>query len=191
VVKVDSSSDSQLIAEAQSGSEKSLSLLVKRYGPLLGHRAKAFHVVGAEKDDVFQECLIGFYKAIRDYETGHDFSFRKFAKLCIDRQVIKAIKTAGRLKRKPLHQYEPIAKIAPSLICYESDPLRGTIIKERLQRLSAIFEDFSLVEKRVFSLFNQGCSYRDIASRTRLSSKSVDNALHRARQKLRAALNDD
>ena len=188
---MDSSSDSQLIAEAQSGSEKSLSLLVKRYGPLLGHRAKAFHLNGAEREDVFQECLIGFYKAIRDYETGHNFSFRKFAQLCIDRQVIKAVKTTSCLKRKSLHHYEPIAKIAPSLICYESDPLHGIIIRERLQSLSAIFEDFSLVERKVFSLFNRGCSYKDIASKTRLSPKAIDNALQRARSKLRQALKDD
>ena len=187
---MDSSSDSQLIALARNGSEKSVSELVKRYRPLLRHRAKAFHLRGAEKEDVLQECLIGFYKAICDYETDHNFNFRKFAELCVDRQVLKAIKSARCLKQKPLDHYEPIAKIAPSLICYETDPLHGTIVKEKLHRLSSRFEEFSPIEKKVFSLFNQGYSYKEITAKTRLSEKSIDNALQRARQKLRAALKE-
>jgi RNA polymerase sporulation-specific sigma factor len=190
VVYVDTgSSDYQLVVQVQSGNERSLEKLVKRYQSFLNYKAGAYYFDGVDRHDIYQECLISFYKAARNYKSGSRcLNFRKFAGLCVDRRMSKLLNSASGFKHKPLSQYQPISKASLTLRCQESDPFRNTMLKEKLNWLASKLGDLTIKEQKVFRLFNQGLSYKDIASKLNSTEKAIDNALQRARQKLRLAL---
>jgi len=153
--------------------------------------------LGGESDDLIQEGLLGLYKAVRDYRTDRESSFRNFAELCITRQIITAVKTATRNKHTPLNQYvsfsqSPAAagdsdstldEILPGPTAF--DPVNQVIATEELESLvSCLSSVLSDLESRVLSLYLDGYSYEVIAEKLDCDTKTVDNALQRVKRKV-------
>jgi RNA polymerase sporulation-specific sigma factor len=160
-------------------------------------KASSYFLVGGDSDDLIQEGQIGLYKAIRDYRTDRESSFRNFAELCITRQIITAVKTATRNKHTPLNQYvsfsqtpaaasdgEPsLEEILPGPISHEPD--QKAISSEELQSLvSCLSSALSELESSVLSLYLDGHSYEEIGLRVECDTKTVDNALQRVKRKV-------
>ncbi len=191
VVKVDyGCNDRQLISLAQQGDDEAFYKLINRYKPLIAFKAKDFFMQGAEKDDVFQECLIGFLKAVQNYKNGAA-SFKGFASLCVKRHVMSSVQSAYSDKHKPLNQYIQVNdQLIDDFYTYENDPLMILMSQEKLENLRAKLTSFSAIEKKALSYSTQGLSYQEIANIMGKPKKSIDNALRRARLKIREALRD-
>jgi RNA polymerase sporulation-specific sigma factor len=160
-------------------------------------KASSYFLLGGESDDLIQEGLLGLYKAVRDYRTDRESSFRNFAELCITRQIITAVKTATRNKHTPLNQYvsfsqSPAAagdsdstldEVLPGPTA--SDPVNQVIATEELASLVTCLSGvLSELESRVLSLYLDGYSYEVIAERLDCDTKTVDNALQRVKRKV-------
>ncbi len=164
-------------------------------------KASSYFLIGGDSEDLIQEGLVGLYKAVRDYRTDRESSFRNFAELCITRQIITAVKTATRNKHTPLNQYvsfsqtpaaaadgEPtLDEILPGPEAH--DPVNQVISTEELQSLVACLSSvLSELESSVLSLYLDGYSYEAIAERLGCDTKTVDNALQRVKRKVGAHL---
>ena len=158
-------------------------------------------VAGGDSDDLIQEGLVGLYKAVRDYRTDRESSFRNFAELCITRQIITAVKTATRNKHTPLNGYvsfsatpagasenEPsLDELLPGSSVH--DPVNQVISSEELRSLvDCLSTALSDLESRVLALYLDGDSYEQIAERLACDTKTVDNALQRVKRKVGAHL---
>jgi RNA polymerase sporulation-specific sigma factor len=193
-VKVD---DGFLIALAKQGDRNAYDRLVRRYHGFVRLKASSYFLAGGDSDDLIQEGLVGLYKAIRDYRTDRESSFRNFAELCITRQIITAVKTATRNKHTPLNQYVSFSSTpaasgedAPTLdqtIAGPSinDPVNRVISSEELRSLvGCLSTALSELESRVLSLYLDGCSYEQVGERLGCDTKTVDNALQRVKRKV-------
>src|SRR6476469_574974 len=196
-VKVD---DGYLIALAKQGDHTSYDRLVRRYYGFVRLKASSYFLAGGDSDDLIQEGLVGLYKAIRDYRTDRESSFRNFAELCITRQIITAVKTATRNKHTPLNQYVSFSQTPAAAGDSETtldeilpgpsvhDPVNQVIATEELASLVACLSGVSGVlsdlESRVLSLYLDGHSYEVIAERLECDTKTVDNALQRVKRKV-------
>ena len=196
--------DHYLVALAKEGRTDAYDTIVKRYRGFVRLKASSYFLLGGESDDLIQEGLLGLYKAIRDYRTDRESSFRNFAELCITRQIITAVKTATRNKHTPLNQYvsfslTPAAagdsettldEILPGPSVH--DPVNQVIATEELESLvsclSGVSGVLSDLESRVLSLYLDGHSYEAIAERLECDTKTVDNALQRVKRKVGAHL---
>ncbi len=176
--------------------------LLRKYKNFVRGKARSYFLIGADKEDIVQEGMIGLYKAIRDFNTEKLASFRVFAELCVTRQIITAIKTATRQKHKPLNSYVSLNKPV-----YDEDSERTLVdILEatRVYNPEDIVidrEDFSIIEleitkmlsgleKKVLMYYLRGKSYMEIARIMERSEKSIDNALQRAKGKIDKYLGD-
>lgn len=188
--------DEQLVILAQAGDETAQDLLYERYKGLVKAKARPYFLVGADRDDIVQEGMIGLHKAIRNYRADRDASFHTFAELCILRQIITAIKTATRQKHIPLNSY-----VSLNRPIYDEDSertLMDVISVERVsdpQELLIGQEDYAYIEERMASmlsplerdaleLFLDGKSYQEIALELHRHAKSIDNALQRVKRKM-------
>jgi RNA polymerase sporulation-specific sigma factor len=193
-VKVD---DGFLIALAKQGDRVAYDRLVRRYHGFVRLKASSYFLAGGDADDLIQEGLVGLYKAIRDYRSDRESSFRNFAELCITRQIITAVKTATRNKHTPLNQYVSFSSTpaaagedVPTLdqtIAGPStnDPVNRVISSEELRSLvGCLSTALSELESRVLSLYLDGCSYEQVAERLGCDTKTVDNALQRVKRKV-------
>jgi len=193
-VKVD---DGFLIALAKQGDRTAYDRLVRRYHGFVRLKASSYFLAGGDSDDLIQEGLVGLYKAIRDYRTDRESSFRNFAELCITRQIITAVKTATRNKHTPLNQYVSFSSTptasgedVPTLdqtIAGPSvnDPVNRVISSEELRSLvDCLSTALSELESRVLSLYLDGCSYEQVGERLGCDTKTVDNALQRVKRKV-------
>ena len=201
LVQVD---DGYLLALAKQGSPDAYELLVRRYYSFVRLKASSYFLIGGDSEDLIQEGLVGLYKAIRDYRTDRESSFRNFAELCITRQIITAVKTATRNKHTPLNQYVSFSQtpaasgdsdttldeILPGPSVH--DPVNQVIASEELESLvsclSGVSGVLSDLESRVLSLYLDGHSYEVIAERLECDTKTVDNALQRVKRKVGAHL---
>jgi RNA polymerase sporulation-specific sigma factor len=190
--------DGYLIALAKAGNADAYDRLVRRYYGFVRLKASSYFLVGGDSDDLIQEGLVGLYKAIRDYRTDRESSFRNFAELCITRQIITAVKTATRNKHSPLNQYisfsstpagssgdnEPtLDEMIPGSTVH--DPVNQVISSEELRALVAcISTSLSELESRVLSLYLDGRSYEEVGQRLGCDCKTVDNALQRVKRKI-------
>lgn len=190
--------DGFLIALAKQGDPDAYDRLVRRYYGFVRLKASSYFLAGGDSDDLIQEGLVGLYKAIRDYRTDRESSFRNFAELCITRQIITAVKTATRNKHTPLNQYlsfssspssaagdgEPtLDEVIPGPSVH--DPVNQVISSEELQALVACLSTvLSELESRVLSLYLDGHSYEDVGKRLDCDTKTVDNALQRVKRKV-------
>ncbi len=189
--------DHYLVALAKEGKPDAYDAIVRRYRGFVRLKASSYFLLGGESDDLIQEGLLGLYKAVRDYRTDRESSFRNFAELCITRQIITAVKTATRNKHTPLNQYvsfsqSPAAagdsdstldEILPGPTA--SDPVNQVIATEELASLvSCLSGVLSELESRVLSLYLDGYSYEVIAERLDCDTKTVDNALQRVKRKV-------
>jgi len=190
--------DGYLIALAKQGDATAYDRIVRRYYGFVRLKASSYFLAGGDADDLIQEGLVGLYKAVRDYRTDRESSFRNFAELCITRQIITAVKTATRNKHTPLNQYLSFSS-SPSSSAAEGeptldevipgpsvhDPVNQVISSEELQALVACLSTvLSELESRVLSLYLDGHSYEDVGKRLGCDTKTVDNALQRVKRKV-------
>ena len=190
-------SDDELVAAARAGDDRALATLLDKYRGFARSKARSYFLVGADREDIIQEGMIGLYKAVRDYNPDLQTSFRAFAELCVTRQIITAIKTATRQKHGPLNNYVSFSRpvltddegerclgdMLPMLTV--SDPADLVISAERIRALQQHFDDvLSDLEAEVLRLYVDGKSYQEIAAVLQRHVKSIDNALQRIKRKL-------
>jgi len=193
--------DYYLVALAKQGQTDAHDRIIRRYYGFVRLKASSYFLLGGDGDDLMQEGLVGLYKAVRDYRSDREASFRSFAELCITRQIITAVKTATRNKHTPLNQSVSFSQTPtadgdsePSLdelIAGPSahDPVNQVISTEELSSLVACLSTvLSELESSVLSLYLDGRSYDEMAGRIGCDSKTVDNALQRVKRKVGAHL---
>jgi RNA polymerase sporulation-specific sigma factor len=195
--------DEELVSAARAGDDRALCTLLEKYRGFARSKARSYFLVGADREDIVQEGMIGLYKAIRDYNPDLQTSFRAFAELCITRQIITAIKTATRQKHGPLNNYVSFSRpvltddegerclgdMLPVLAV--SDPADLVISAERIRALQQHFDDvLSDLEAEVLRLYVDGKSYQEIAEVLQRHVKSIDNALQRIKRKLDSHLKE-
>jgi len=189
--------DLYLIALAKQGHADAYDRIVRRYYGFVRLKASSYFLIGGDGDDLIQEGLVGLYKAVRDFRTDRESSFRNFAELCITRQIITAVKTATRNKHTPLNQYVSFSQtpaawgesdptldeMLPGPTAH--DPVNQVISSEELHSLVACLSSvLSELESSVLSLYLDGNSYEAIAGRLDCDPKTVDNALQRVKRKV-------
>ena len=191
-----SEEDKILLEEIKHGNNEALNKLLDKYKELVNMKVGKYFIIGAEKEDIYQEGMIGLYKAIKSFDSAKENSFKTFANLCIERQLITAIKTSNRQKHMPLNSYLSLNATAydddndTSLIeIFNSktveDPLETLTKKEYFKSVEdKIEENLSDFEKQVLHRYARGESYVSIAEKLDSPVKSIDNAIQRIRKKL-------
>ncbi|MBQ6588946.1 MAG: RNA polymerase sporulation sigma factor SigH [Butyrivibrio sp.] len=197
-------SDEELILSIRDGDDPgAVDHIMNKYKNLVRKKAASMFVLGADKDDLIQEGMIGLFKAVRDYDCGRDASFATFADLCISRQMYSAIKAMARKKHTPLNSYisiyarrEDSGEDATTALeeILESDssmiPEQHVIDQENLKALEeAIDSELSPLESQVLDLYITGMSIKQISAVLSRDEKSTDNAMQRIRNKLKKYLN--
>lgn len=192
--------DEDLVVLAQQADFIAQEILYERYRGLVKGKARSYFLVGADREDIVQEGMIGLHKAIRDYKPNKQTSFHTFAEMCIVRQVITAIKTATRQKHIPLNSYVSLNRPIYDEDCERtlmdvlthaktSDPEELLIGQESYNSIERrIAEMLSPLEQDTLSLFLEGKSYQEIARQLNRRPKSVDNALQRIKRKMEKCL---
>lgn len=190
--------DEDLIKDIKNGDKIALEYLIFKYKDLVETKVNKYFIIGAEKEDIVQEGLIGLYKAIKDYKGDKQNSFKSFANLCIERQLITAIKSSNRQKHMPLNSYlslnmsvynnEDESNETELLEVFNSnvieDPLDTITKKEYYSDVENVIDtSLSNFEKKVLRRYVQGESYVQIAQKLDAPVKSVDNAIQRIRKK--------
>jgi len=201
-VSFDNLTDDEIVLCAQKGNNDALEHVINKYKNFVRARARTYFLIGADKEDIIQEGMIGLYKAIRDFDETKQASFRAFAELCITRQIITAIKTATRQKHIPLNSYVSLNKpvfdedsdktlmdvIGQGRVL---DPEEMVINREDYVGMETrIGELLSSLEWEVLSLYLDGKSYQEIAEELDKQVKSIDNALQRVKRKLEKFLEE-
>ncbi|SOC39184.1 RNA polymerase sigma-30 (SigH) subunit [Ureibacillus acetophenoni] len=194
--RFDDMTDEQLVDLVHQGSTDALDYLITKYRLFVKAKARSYFLIGADKEDIIQEGMIGLYKSIRDFKGDKLSSFRAFAELCITRQIITAIKTATRQKHIPLNSYVSLDKpiydeesdrtLLDVITGSESeDPEHLMIHREEYSHLEEkIGEILSELEQQVLALYLDGQSYNEISEELNRHVKSIDNALQRVKRKL-------
>ncbi|NLW91892.1 MAG: RNA polymerase sporulation sigma factor SigH [Syntrophomonadaceae bacterium] len=194
--------DEEVVELAQQGEQFAVEFLVDKYKNFVRAKARSYFLIGADKEDIIQEGMIGLFKAIRDYKLDKLTSFRAFAELCITRQIITAIKTATRQKHIPLNSYVSLNK---PIYDEESDrtliDILSTTKITNPEEIIISREEFVFIEKKmgeilsslewkVLMAYLEGKSYQEIAVDLKRHVKSIDNALQRVKRKLEKYLED-
>lgn len=191
----DTMTDEEIVALAQKGSDEACTYMLRKYKPLVSMKASSYFLAGGDRKDLVQEGLIGLYKAIKDYNSDKDASFKSFADLCITRQLISAVKAALRQKHSPLNFYISLDKTRNEegndaslmdIIASDetSNPETIVIGKESMEMVSVKMEELlSAFECKVLSLYLTGKSYGEVAAILNKDPKSIDNALQRIKKK--------
>jgi len=190
--------DNYLIALAKQGRPDAYDKVVRRYYGFVRLKASSYFLIGGDADDLIQEGLVGLYKAVRDYRTDRESSFRNFAELCITRQIITAVKTSTRNKHTPLNEYVSFSQ-TPAASGGDGDPtldemLPGSPVHDPVNQVISSEELHSLVgclssvlselESSVLGLYLDGHSYEAVSERLGCDTKTVDNALQRVKRKV-------
>lgn len=192
--------DEEVVDEAKRGNSRAQEYLISKYENFVKAKAKSYFLIGADKEDIYQEGMIGLYKAIRDFKSDKLTSFKAFAELCITRQIITAIKTATRQKHIPLNTYislnKPIYEEESDRTLIDvlselkiTDPEELIIGKEQLKHIEGeMAKVLSDLEMEVLQSYLDGKSYQEIACDLDRQAKSIDNALQRVKRKLEKCL---
>lgn len=194
----------EAVAELARGFDgDALEYLLNKYKNFVRAKARSYFLIGADREDIVQEGMIGLYKAVRDFRSSKLTSFRAFAELCVTRQIITAIKTATRQKHRPLNSYVSLNKPAYD---EESDRMLIDVIASgKISNPEDIIigrEDFSSIETKmskvlsplemqVLKKYIDGKSYFEVAEELNRSVKSVDNALQRVKNKLEKLISNE
>jgi len=194
--------DEDLIRKIKSGDNDALDYILNKYQEVVNMKVSRYFIIGAEKEDIIQEGLIGLYKAIKSFDPEKQNSFKSFANLCIERQLITAIKSSNRQKHMPLNSY-----LSLNMSAYDNedddtsiydifdaniieDPLDTITKKEYYKSVEDIIDkSLSIFEKNVLNELVNGSSYTAIAQKLDSPVKSVDNAIQRIRKKTMKNLN--
>lgn len=189
--------DVTLVLAAQHGDQSASAELLRRYRGLIRCKARSYYLVGADRDDVIQEGMIGLYKAIRDYDPARQASFHSFAELCVTRQIITAVKSSTRRKHTPLNGYVSLSRpasvdedgerllediLAAKEICDPAEIVIGAWETKYIR--DGIVSALSEFEASVLRLYTAGRSYQEIAEQLGRHTKAVDNALQRVKRKM-------
>ena len=192
--------DEEVVIEAQISNVRAQEYLINKYKNFVKAKAKSYFLIGADKEDIYQEGMIGLYKAIRDFRADRLSSFRAFAEICVTRQIITAIKTATRQKHIPLNTYislnKPIYDEESDRTLLDvlsgakiTDPEELVISREEVKSIqNEIGEVLSELEMEVLMSYLDGKSYQEIACDLDRHAKSIDNALQRVKRKLEKCL---
>ena len=192
--------DEEVVIEAQKRNVRAQEYLINKYKNFVKAKAKSYFLIGADKEDIYQEGMIGLYKAIRDFKADRLSSFRAFAEICVTRQIITAIKTATRQKHIPLNTYislnKPIYDDESDRTLLDvlsgakiTDPEELVISREEVLSIqNEIGEVLSELEMEVLMSYLDGKSYQEIACDLDRHAKSIDNALQRVKRKLEKCL---
>lgn len=190
--------DRALIARARAGDAAAMDRIVERYRGFVRLKASSYFLAGGDGEDLVQEGLIGLFKAVRDYRSDREASFRSFVELCVTRQIITAIKTAARNKHAPLNTYVSFSHARAGSSSEQemslaevlagdpvADPVNQAISSEELRSLvQCLGTALSSLESGVLTLYLEGRSYEEIAGRMDCTPKTVDNALQRVKRKV-------
>lgn len=189
-------SDEEIAAAACDGNCDATEFLINKYKNFVRAKARSYFLIGADREDIIQEGMIGLYKSIRDFRGDKLSSFKAFAELCVTRQIITAIKTATRQKHIPLNSYVSLNK---PIFDEDSDRTLMDIISgakvTNPEELMINREEYGDIEKKmseilsglerkVLMLYLEGKSYQEIAQELQRHVKSIDNALQRVKRKL-------
>ena len=194
-------SDEEIVLKAKGGNKLAQEKIINKYEQFVRNKAKSYFLIGADKEYIYQEGMIGLYKAIRDFNPEKLTSFKGFAELCITRQIITAIKTATRQKHIPLNTYVSLNKpmyeeesdrtlldVIEGLTV--SDPEELIIGREEVNHIEKeISKVLSELELEVLMSYLDGKTYQEIACDLDRQAKSIDNALQRVKKKLEKCLN--
>ena len=188
--------DEGLVEQVHLGNTDALDFLISKYRLFVKAKARSYFLVGADKEDIIQEGMIGLYKAIRDFREDKLASFRAFAELCITRQIITAIKTATRQKHIPLNSYVSLDKpiydeeSERTLMDIITSPISDDPEYLMINREDYVYleqkmgEVLSELEQQVLVRYLEGQSYNEISEELNRHVKSIDNALQRVKRKL-------
>lgn len=199
-----SAKDEELVLMAQNGDDTAQEYLLDKFKSLVRAKSRAYFLIGADSEDIIQEGMIGLYKAVRDYNEEKNASFRSFAELCVNRQMITAIKAATRQKHQPLNSYVSLNKPVyeeeseQTYLDFLQSSSSSLLNPEALligQENKSFLEDqmvknLSSFETRVLVLYLQGRSYFEISRVLDKPEKSIDNALQRVKKKLEKFLEE-
>ncbi len=199
-VLFDDKLDEEVVLEAKFGNTQAQEYLINKYENFVKAKAKSYFLIGADKEDIYQEGMIGLYKAIRDFKPDKLASFKAFAELCVTRQIITAIKTATRQKHIPLNTYislnKPVYDEESDRTLMDvisgikvTDPEELVVSREELLDIeNEISQVLSELEMEVLMSYIEGKSYQEIACDLDRHAKSIDNALQRVKRKLEKCL---
>ena len=196
--------DEQYIEAYRDGDNGAVEVIMDRYKNMVRSKASSMYILGGDEQDLIQEGMIGLVKAVRDYDFGRDASFATFAELCVSRQIYNAIQASGRFKHLPLNDYvsltadrqaedgECTTQMVEELVARPSDEPEMLIMsQETVDEINRLIEEIlTPLERDVFRLHVTGLSTSAIAAILSKEPKSADNALQRARTKLKAALDE-
>lgn len=195
--------DEELVIRTRNGDEEAERELMQRYRTVVRSRTSAYYLEGGDPEDLMQEGMIGLFQAIRDFNESRGASFRTFAELCIGRQIVSAVRGAARMKHQPLNESvslnNPAADIEEGGTLEEiltdgkeSDPEKLILIREAVDFIMDNTEDvLTVLELNAWKMHLQGCSYREIAEELDHTSKSIDNAIQRAKKKLAEMISEN
>ena len=196
MIELEHLTDEEIVELAKYGNVGALEFLINKYKNFVRAKARTYFLIGADREDIIQEGMIGLYNAIRAYRYDRQASFRAFAEICVTRQIITAIKTATRQKHIPLNSYVSLNK---PVFDEESERTLGEVVvtekdgnpedlfinQENLMDIeSTMNKILSPLEQEVVGLYLEGKSYQEIAEQLNRHVKSVDNALQRVKRKL-------
>ena len=204
--KYESMTDEELIDSVREGEAPIMDYICNKYKNLVRREAKSMFILGADTEDLIQEGMIGLFKAVRDYDSGRDASFFTFAQLCISRQMYTAVQASKRKKHLPLNTYvsldsqedsgeqkgqeQPLVELLADRT--KLNPEELVLDKERVDYLERAMEkELSEFEKQVLDLYRTGMNYSQIARVLGRDEKATDNALSRAKQKIRGLLKNE
>ena len=194
--RYDGLTDEQLAKQAQNGSLDAEEYLIRKYKEVVRTRSQLYFIMGADGEHVVQEGMIGLFKAIRSYDARRETSFQTFAELCINRQILTAIRQASRRKHSPLNTSvslnRPLSDEDPEGTLEEtlrsdsnSEPEAQLMLKDVAKMIRSNEGNlFSAFELQVWNEYLQGKSYRQIAEDLGKSTKAVDNAMQRTKKKI-------
>ncbi len=195
--------DEELIMMIRSGQHEVVDYLMNKYKNLVRSRAKSMYILGADTEDLIQEGMIGLFKAIRDYDFGRDAGFFTFAQLCISRQIYTAVQASGRKKHMPLNTYISIysevekaedghtMELSGMLESEEKSPEESMIDRENVEYIEQVIQSqLSLMERQVLDLYMTDMAVSEISKILGIDEKSADNALQRAKTKIRRAITE-
>lgn len=188
--------DVAIVELVHDGHVQALDFLINKYRSFVRAKARTYFLIGADREDIIQEGMIGLYKAIRDYQADKLSSFKAFAELCVTRQIITAIKTATRQKHIPLNSYVSLDKpiydeesdrtLLDVIVEHDtSDPEKVLLDREKHGDMEYKMQELlSELEREVLRLYLDGRTYQEISELLNRHVKSIDNALQRVKRKL-------
>ncbi len=196
--------DEELITLLRGGELEVMDYLMDKYKNLVRSRAKSMYILGADTEDLIQEGMIGLFKAVRDYDFGRDAGFYTFAQLCISRQIYTAVQASGRKKHMPLNTYVSFYSTASEageegtpvelsnvLSSEEKNPEEALIAQENVEYIEKIIQsELSILERQVMDLYLTEIGTVEISKILGIDEKSADNALQRAKTKIRKAMKE-